>query len=100
MRTFFVVAALISVAACEQPKAIKGAEGPAVTLAQFNQVREGMTYEEVVAVLGSEGVEQSSSNIAGIKTVMYAWNGNTMGGNMNAMFQDGKLIQKAQFGLE
>lgn len=96
-----VIAALaLSLAACEQPKAITGADGPAVTMVQFNQLKDGMTYEQAVAVLGSPGVEQSSNSIGGTKTVMYAWNGNTMGGNMNAMFQNNKLVSKAQFGLE
>ncbi len=34
----------------------------------------------------------------GIKTVMHQWM-NSDGSNMNAMFQNDKLVQKAQFGL-
>jgi hypothetical protein len=40
----------------------------------------------------------SSSNVAGYQTVMYGWNAWT-GAGMNAMFQNGKLVTKAQFGL-
>lgn len=93
------LALALMLAACEAPEAVPGAEGPKVTLSQFNQIKEGMTYDAVVGVLGSPGVQQSSSDIGGIKTVMYAWNGEGTGANMNAMFQDDKLIQKAQFGL-
>lgn len=100
MKKLLALAVAVSLSACEEPKAIQGTDGPVVTLTQFNQLRDGMSYKEAVAILGSEGVEQSSSNVAGIKTVMYAWNGNTFGANMNAMFQDDKLVQKAQFGLE
>lgn len=70
-----------------------------ITLAKYTRIRDGMSYSEVVGVLGQEGVEISSSDIAGFKTVMYQWSGNGIA-NMNAMFQNGKLIQKAQFGLE
>jgi hypothetical protein len=74
---------------------------PGVTLARFNRLQEGMTYDEVVAVLGSRGVLIGSSDIAGVKTVSYQWEGNgTPGANMSAMFQNGQLITKAQAGLK
>ncbi|MCE7937638.1 MAG: hypothetical protein DYG90_03375 [Chloroflexi bacterium CFX6] len=60
-----------------------------------------MTYEEVVAILGEEGTVLSETDIAGIKTVMYQWFGTgSLGANMNAMFQNGAMIQKSQFGLK
>jgi hypothetical protein len=71
-----------------------------VTLANFNRIREGMSYQEVVSILGSPGELTASSDVAGIKTVMYQWEGESFGANMNAMFQNGKLVTKAQFGLE
>ena len=71
-----------------------------VTMEQFNKVTEGMTYQEVVGILGSEGTVLSSSNMAGYKTVVYQWNGASFGGNMNGTFQNDKLIMKAQFGLK
>jgi len=72
---------------------------PGITMADYQQLRTGMTYPQVVAILGEEGEELSSNEIAGTRTVMYQWRAGAFGGNMNAMFQDGKLIQKAQFGL-
>jgi hypothetical protein len=71
---------------------------PVVTKAEYDQIKEGMSYEEVCSIIGNRGEEQSRSDLAGITTVMYAWS-NSNGSNMNAMFQTGKLIQKAQFGL-
>lgn len=71
-----------------------------VTLEQFNRLQEGMTYQEVVSILGSEGEILSSSDIAGYKTIMYMWEGNSLGGNMNAIFQNDKMISRAQFGLK
>lgn len=71
-----------------------------VTLSNFNRIHEGMTYQEVVSILGSRGELISSSTVGTIKTEMYMWEGEFLGANMNAMFQDGKLVSKAQFGLE
>ena len=64
-----------------------------------------MTYEKVVETLGSSGLEMSSNYIEGVpgvvpsvRTVMYQWMGKG-GANMNVMFQNGRLVSKAQFGL-
>lgn len=93
-------ATALSLAACDAPKAVQGGDGPEVTMAQFNELKTGMTKAEVESVVGSPGVEQSSNELAGIKTEMLAWNGNSMGGNMNVMFQNGKMVSKSQFGLQ
>ena len=80
------------------------AQSPGVTMENYNRLKTGMTYPQVVRILGKEGTELASNEIAGIKTVMYQWDGDGLvagisGANMNAMFQNGKLIQKAQLGL-
>lgn len=62
-----------------------------VTRAQYEHIREGMTYQEVVEVLGAEGREVTSSEMAGITTVMYEWS-NGDASSMNAMFQNGQLV--------
>ncbi len=84
------------------PPASPGVAGSApatrVTLGNFNRLETGMSYADVVRILGP-GQELSRSDIAGTTTVMYQWNGTGLG-NMNAMFQDGKMITKAQFGLK
>ena len=74
-------------------------EPPVVTQAEFLQIQNGMSYEEVQRIIGAPGQEMSRSDVAGINTVMYQWI-NRGGSNMNAMFQNGKLVQKAQFGLQ
>ena len=72
-----------------------------VNMENYSKIQTGMSYEEVVAILGKQGEEMSSNDIAGYRNVMYKWDGDTgFGANMNAMFQNGKLIQKAQFGLK
>ena len=71
---------------------------PVVTKSEFDQIREGMTYDQVVGIIGASGELLSSNDLAGFSTVMYSW-ANANGSNMNAIFQNGKLMQKAQFGL-
>ena len=87
-------------------KTAKPTEKPAVawkmTKAKYDAIATGMTYEQVVKVIGKEGEEQSRNEIAGITTVMYQWQNTSITdlGGANAMFQNGKLIQKAQFNLK
>lgn len=71
-----------------------------VTKAQYDALSDGMTYSEAVRVLGCEGEEMSSSSLGNIKTVMLMWEGRGLGANMNAMFQNDRLVTKAQFGLK
>jgi hypothetical protein len=71
---------------------------PIVTRQKYNQITEGMSYSDVVEIIGTVGEELSSNAIAGYITVMYQWE-NSDGSNMNAMFQNDKLITKAQIGL-
>lgn len=71
-----------------------------VTKAHYEALESGMSYSQAVTVLGCHGEEMSSTEIGGIKTTMLMWTGTGIGGNMNAMFQDDKLVSKAQFGLK
>lgn len=84
-----------------QRRAIARQNGHDVTLANFNSLRSGMSYQQVVNILGKPGTLVSESNLAGYNTVMYSWQSprGATGANMNAMFQNGRLVQKAQFGL-
>lgn len=74
-----------------------------ITLAQFNQIQNGMSYQQVVQIIGRQGTVMSENNIdAGqfsVHTVMYTWEAGFMA-NMNAMFQNDKLMSKAQLGLK
>ena len=49
------------------------APAPIVTKAKFYQIRDGMTYEQVVGIIGASGEVLSSNDIVCIKTVMYSW---------------------------
>lgn len=71
-----------------------------ITLDQFNAIETGMTYDEVVSVLGGEGSLLSESDIAGSNAQIYMWSGTSLGANANVTFSDGKVIAKAQSGLK
>lgn len=70
-----------------------------VTLEGYNQLKTGMKYAEAVKMLGEDGVETSSGGSGRYKTEMYQWRSSTRRGVIIAMFQNGKLINKAQSGL-
>ncbi|SMO38524.1 DUF3862 domain-containing protein [Melghirimyces algeriensis] len=70
-----------------------------ITKEKYEQVKNGMSYDEVVKVIGFEGEEQSQSEVGEYKTVIYTWK-NPDGSNMTATFQNGELTSKAQFGLK
>ena len=70
-----------------------------VTMSKYDQLETGMTYAQAESILGKSGEEMSKNELGGTSTVMYMWQ-NPGGSNMNAMFQDDALVQKAQFGLQ
>ncbi len=71
-----------------------------MSLDEFNQIGSGMSYDQVVAIVGGPGKILSQSDLAGYQTIMYMWTGcGGIGANANVMFQNGGEINKAQFGL-
>ncbi|MEF7496972.1 DUF3862 domain-containing protein [Lysinibacillus sphaericus] len=77
------------------------AEGK-LTEEKFKQIKDGMTYEEVVKIIGAEGTIMSETGSAGEPhhTVMYEFETDGVMSSSTMMFQGGKLINKAQFGVE
>lgn len=75
-----------------------------ISLEEFNAISTGMTYEEVVTIIGSEGKILSEVDIGmgdEYKTIMYMWEGDgSLGANANVTIQGGKVTAKAQFGLK
>jgi hypothetical protein len=77
-----------------------------LTMAKYMRIQNGMSYNEVCQILGQQGEEVSRNHIDGapgvipsVDTVMYTWKG-TWPANMNATFQNDKLMSKAQLGLK
>ena len=76
---------------------------PGISMAEFEKVQTGMTYEEVVKIIGGEGEIQSETGAKGDEyyTVGYKWDGEKgFGSNAIMMFQGNKLDTKAQAGLK
>ena len=73
-----------------------------ITLKEFNQIENGMTYEEVRDIIGGDGIlvsevgEKNSVN----HCVLYKWEGKDSWTNAQFTFEDGKLYCKSQYGLE
>ena len=80
-----------------------------VTFDEYLKIQNGMSYSQVVSIIGAAGEEVTRHKIEGVpgvmepvETVMYQWvnrSGSNMH-NMHAVFQNDKLVQKAQVGLE
>ena len=46
-----------------------------ITLAEFNQIQVGMTYSQVVDIIGAEGTFSNETQIGGRNYKYYTWNG-------------------------
>lgn len=91
----------------EEPKKAepkKEVNKPTITKAEFDKIKNGMTYDEVVKIIGGKGEMNSETGAEGddLYTVMYTWKGESLGANANAMFQGNPATvqSKAQFGLK
>ena len=72
-----------------------------ITLAEYNSIKNGMTYDEVVKLIGSEGTSISESSVGNVSITIISWYGNGFNGsNANVTFTNNKVTGKAQIGLE
>lgn len=83
---------LITTAPVKQPTKLSA------TIAGFNRVQPGMSYADVVAIVGEPTEEMSRSAIGENEAVTYRWSNGW--GTMTALFQNGLLVTKAQAGLK
>jgi hypothetical protein len=84
-------------------KPAEKANDPRINLKEFEAIENGMTYEEVVAIVGGEGQVLSEVGKKGepMYTIMIMYEGEEgIGANANFMFQDGELQSKAQLLLK
>lgn len=68
------------------------------TLAAYAQLREGMTMQEVMQVLGP-GIPVSFTNLMGSVSFSISWPGEALGSTLVTTFQNGKLASSIQAGL-
>lgn len=79
-----------------------GIKDTTISMSEFNQIKTGMSYSEVVNIIGTGGELMSEVDIgySEYATRIYTWKGNgTAGSNANVTFQGGKVVSKAQIGL-
>ena len=73
-----------------------------ITKADYDQIQNGMTYDEVKAIIGSDGEQMSEVGTKGdaLYTVVYNWKGKDGISNAVLEFQGDKLSAKSQVGLK
>lgn len=73
---------------------------PGVTLANYDRLGTGAaTYEDASITFGSAGKLQESSEMGGKKIETYIWSSDDASGRVNAIFENGRLVSKSQYGL-
>jgi len=80
------------------PKATPPSE--TLTMDKYNEIQTGMSYGQVVGIVGRDGEERSRTDLAGITTVAYIWKTDQCCGNMMLMFQRDALTVKSQSSLK
>ena len=71
-----------------------------ITLEKYEKIQNGMTYSQVVNILGSEGTVISSMEIAGITQYSYGWYGEYGVPMIGVVIQNGQVTSKLQVGLQ
>ncbi|WP_353856764.1 hypothetical protein [Bacillus sp. Bos-x628] len=83
----------------EEPK--KEVKKSTISMAEFDSIENGMTMAEVNKIIGGKGSLLSSAGSGTYETKIYQWDGDAgWGANANVTFQNGKVMAKAQFGLD
>ncbi len=74
------------------------------TLDAYNQVKEGMTLDEVNKIFGFDGTQAAagSAEVGSVSSTaeVYTWAGEAPGSTASISFQDGKVVAVAQAGLK
>ncbi len=76
----------------------QGPGSPRVTLASYERVQIGMTYEEVAAVFGGPGVRTAQIKVGGEWLEFYSWK-DIGDGHATIVFKNGRVSEKNQNGL-
>ncbi len=65
---------------------------------KFKQIQNGMTYDQVKQIIGSDGTEQSTTEVSGITTKIYEWESDGFGA-ATVTFENDKVVNKTQVGV-
>ena len=75
--------------------------GGSATLAHFNRIQNGMTYADVLAIIGAEGTESMEYRLMGTLNEHFDWRGVGRGySNLTVYFQNGYVSDKMHIGLK
>ena len=73
---------------------------PTMSLAEFNAIQPGMSYAQVVSIVGGPGTLAAETTFPGVDTKIYTWVGQgSVGANANVEFQNDREVAKGQAGL-
>lgn len=71
-----------------------------LTYENYLKISNGMTYSQVVDILGGHaGTLDTSSSYEGYTMTVYSWSNNSGTKNIVVVFDNGKVSAKSQFGL-
>lgn len=70
-----------------------------VTLEKFNKIETGMTYQQVVNIIGEEGTLSTESSYGNQSMKVYYWYASNKISNATVSFMNGKVTAKSQVGL-
>lgn len=70
-----------------------------VTLEKFNKIETGMTYQQVVDIIGEEGTLSTESSYGNQSMKVYYWYASNKIANATVSFMNGKVTAKSQVGL-
>lgn len=71
-----------------------------VTLEKFNKLETGMTYKQVVEIIGEDGTLSTESSYGDQSFKVYYWYSSNGISNATVSFSNGKLTAKSQIGLD
>lgn len=72
---------------------------PSCSYEEYLQIENGMTYDQVVEIIGSEGKEASTATVGGTTSSVYQWDGSAKYSNVAITFTNNAVVAKAQAGL-
>ncbi len=70
-----------------------------ISKAKFDKIKIGMSYDEVVEIIGSKGTQKSSSTIGKTQLEFYQWSGEDYSA-IYGNFRNGELSSKRQYKLK
>lgn len=94
------VGAATSINDTTNPTSSQTSENTRATLEKFNQIQTGMTYQEVVEIMGEEGTLSTESSYGNQTMQIYYWYAKNGISNATISFTNGIVSAKSQIGLE